>query len=255
MGTGSEEHQVNVIEAAGLGKRYGRAWALRDCTLSVPAGQVTGLVGPNGAGKTTLLSLAVGLARPTAGTVTVAGGERAGSPAARDKIAFVAQDAPLYAGLPVRDMLKVARNLNRRWDGDRAVGRLAELGIPLRARVGALSGGQKAQLALTIALARRPQLLVLDEPLAALDPVARQDFTRSLLAAVAEDQISAVFSTHVVAELEEVAGYLIVLGRGQVLLSGRAAGLTASHGGQSLAKVILSTLRGHAAGQETEAAA
>ena len=246
---------MNVIEAAGLGKRYGRTWALRDCTLSVPAGQVTGLVGPNGAGKTTLLSLAVGLATPTAGTVSVVGGERAGSPSARDKIAFVAQDAPLYANLPVRDMLKVARNLNRRWDNDRATTRLADLGIPLKARVGTLSGGQKAQLALSIALARRPELLVLDEPLAALDPLARQDFTRSLLAAVAEDQISAVFSTHVVSELEEVADYLIVLGRGQVLLSGRAADLTASHGGENLAKIILTTLRGHVTGHETEVAA
>src|SRR5215469_3761501 len=153
METGSKEHPMNVIEATGLGKRYGRTWALRNCTLSVPAGQVTGLVGPNGAGKTTLLSLAVGLAAPTAGTVSVVG-HRAGSPHARGRIAFVAQDAPLYANLPVRDMLKVARNLNRRWDNDRATSRLADLDIPLKARVGTLSGGQKAQLALSIALAR-----------------------------------------------------------------------------------------------------
>src|SRR6202035_4598330 len=164
---------MGVIEAVGLGKRYGRKkWGLRDCTLSVPAGCVTGLVGPNGSGKTTLLSLAVGRIRPTAGTVLVAG-ETAGSLAARDLTAFVAQDAPLYQNLPVRDMLRVARNLNVRWDQDRAVSRLDGLGIPLKQRVGELSGGQKAQLALTVALARRPALLVLDEPLAALAPAVR----------------------------------------------------------------------------------
>ena len=147
---------MNVIEAVGLGKRYGRKkWGLRDCTLSVPAGCVTGLVGPNAAGKTTLLSLTVGMIRPTAGTILVAG-ETAGSRAARDLTAFVAQDAPLYQNLPVLDMLRVARNMNLRWDHDRAISRLGGLGISLKQRVGALSGGQKAQLALTIALARRP---------------------------------------------------------------------------------------------------
>jgi ABC-2 type transport system ATP-binding protein len=243
---------MDVIEAVGLGKRYGRKkWGLRDCTLSVPSGCVTGLVGPNGSGKTTLLSLAVGLIRPTAGTVLV------GSLAARDLTAFVAQDAPLYQNLPVRDMLRVARNLNVRWDQDRAVSRLDGLGIPLKQRVGALSGGQKAQLALTIALGRRPELLVLDEPLAALDPLARADFTQSVREAVAEDQISAVFSTHAVAELEQVADYLIVLGRGAVLLSGTTAGLTAAHGGRSPEQVILSALREnaeHARGHAQEVA-
>jgi ABC-2 type transport system ATP-binding protein len=248
---------MDVIEAVGLGKRYGRKkWGLRDCTLSVPAGCVTGLVGPNGSGKTTLLSLAVGMIRATAGTVLVAG-ETAGSLAARDLTAFVAQDAPLYQNLPVRDMLRVARNLNVRWDHDRAVSRLDGLGIALKQRVGALSGGQKAQLALTIALARRPELLVLDEPLAALDPLARADFTQSVREAVAEDRISAVFSTHVVAELEQIADYLIVLGRGAVLLSGTTAELTAAHGGQSPEQVILSGLRenaAHAQGQAQEVA-
>jgi ABC-2 type transport system ATP-binding protein len=222
--------------------------------VSVPAGHLTGLVGPNGAGKTTLLNMAVGLARPTAGSVSVAG-ERAGSPSARDRVAFVAQNAALYENLPVRDMLHVARNLNRRWDNDRATGRLAGLDIPLKARVGALSGGQKAQLALTIALARRPGLLVLDEPLAALDPLARDDFMESVRAAVAEDHISAVFSTHVVGELEKVADYLIVLGRGQVLLTGSAASLAASHPGDNIEKIILNCLRASMAGHATEVAA
>ena len=216
---------------------------------------MTGLVGPNGVGKTTLLSLAVGMIRPTAGTVRVAG-ETAGSRAARDLTAFVAQDAPLYQNLPVRDMLRVGRNLNVRWDQDRAVSRLDGLGIPLKQRVGALSGGQKAQLALTIALARRPELLVLDEPLAALDPLARADFMQSVREAVAADQISAVFSTHVVAELDQVADYLIVLGRGEVLLSGTTADLTAAHGGRSdPEQVILSALRENARSRAQEVAA
>jgi ABC-2 type transport system ATP-binding protein len=245
---------MNVIEAVGLGKRYGRKWALRDCTLSVPAGCVTGLVGPNGAGKTTLISLTVGLIRPTAGTVRVAG-KPAGSRAARTLVAFVAQDTPLYQHLSVRDMLHVGRNLNVRWDHERAVTRLADLDIPLQERVGTLSGGQRAQLALTIALARRPELLVLDEPLAALDPLARADFMQSVRDAVAGDGISAVFSTHVVAELSQIADHLIVLGRGEVLLSGPADYLTATAGGAPLEQVILSRLRESARGRAREVAA
>src|ERR1700726_457271 len=167
---------MNVVEASGLGKRYGRTWALRECTLEIPAGRVTALVGPNGAGKTTLLNLAVGLTAPSAGAVPVLGGRRAGSPAALDGIAFVAQDTPLYKSLSVADMIYVTRNLNRRFDQPYARARLAELGIPTKRRGGKRPGGQEAQLALPLAVARRPQLLVLDEPVAALDPVARHDF-------------------------------------------------------------------------------
>jgi ABC-2 type transport system ATP-binding protein len=151
---------MNVIETSGLGKRYRHAWALRECTLAIPAGHVAALVGPNGAGKTTLLNLAVGLATPTAGVVTVLGGRPAGSPDALDGIAFVAQDTPLYESLSVTDMLHLTRNLNRHFDQGYARARLAELGIPLGKKTGKLSGGQQAQLALTLALARRPRLLV-----------------------------------------------------------------------------------------------
>jgi ABC-2 type transport system ATP-binding protein len=220
---------MTIIESRGLGKRYRRAWALRDCTLAVPGGHVVALVGPNGAGKTTLLHLAVGLARPTAGQITVLGGESAGSADALDRISFVAQDAPLYRNLPVRDMLQVARNLNRRWDQRYAGARLADLGIPLRQKVGRLSGGQQAQLALTVALARRPGLLVLDEPLAMLDPLARHDFMASLMGAVAEYGVSVVLSSHVLAELERVADYLILLARGRVQVAGEVEDLLARH--------------------------
>src|SRR5579862_6780004 len=110
------EKSMNVVEASGLGKRYGGSWALRECTLKIPAGHVTALVGPNGAGKSTLLNLVAGLAAPSAGSVTVLGGRPAGSPAALDGIAFVAQDTPLYKNLPVADMLHLTRNLSRRFD-------------------------------------------------------------------------------------------------------------------------------------------
>jgi ABC-2 type transport system ATP-binding protein len=220
---------MNVIEASGLGKRYGSTWALRECTLAVPAGHVAALVGPNGAGKTTLLNLAVGLAVPTGGVVTVLGGRPAGSPAALDGIAFVAQDTPLYKNLSAADMLHLTRNLNRRFDQPYAQTRLAELGIPLNRKAGKLSGGQQAQLALTLALARRPRLLVLDEPVAMLDPVARHDFLASVLTAAAADGVSVVLSSHVLAELERVADYLILLSRGRVQLADEVDDLLASH--------------------------
>jgi ABC-2 type transport system ATP-binding protein len=220
---------MDVVEATGLGKRYGRTWALRECTLTVPAGHVAALVGPNGAGKSTLLNLAVGLAAPSAGVVTVLGGLPAGSPAALDGIAFVAQDAPVCKNLSSADMLHLTRNLNRRFDQHYAETRLAELGIPLNRKAGKLSGGQQAQLALTLALARRPRLLVLDEPVAMLDPVARHDFMATVASAAAADGVSVVLSSHVLAELERVADYLVLLSEGQVQLAGQVDGLLAAY--------------------------
>ena len=220
---------MNVIETSSLGKRYRHSWALRECTLAIPAGHVAALVGPNGAGKTTLLKLAVGLAEPTAGAVTVLGGRPAGSMAALDGIAFVAQDTPLYRNLSAADLLHLTRNLNRHFDQYYAETRLGELGIPLNRKAGRLSGGQQAQLALTLALARRPRLLVLDEPVAMLDPVARHDFMASVLTAAAADGVSVVLSSHVLAELERVAGYLILLSRGRVQVAGQVEDLLATH--------------------------
>ena len=220
---------MNVIEASGLGKRYGSTWVLRECTLAIPAGHVAALVGPNGAGKTTLLNLAVGLAAPSAGGVTLLGGRPAGSPAALDGIAFVAQDTPLYKNLSVADMLHLTRNLNRRFDQHYARARLSELGIPLKRKAGKLSGGQQAQLALTLALARRPRLLLLDEPVAMLDPIARHDFMATVLTAMADDGVSVVLSSHVLAELERVADYLILLSGGRVQVAGEVGDLLASH--------------------------
>jgi ABC-2 type transport system ATP-binding protein len=234
--------RMNIIEANGLGKRYGGTWALRECTLAVPAGHVAALVGPNGAGKTTLLNLAVGLAAPSTGGITVLGGRPAGSAAALDGIAFVAQDTPLYKNLRVADMIYVTRNLNRYFDQPYAQARLAELGIPLKRKAGKLSGGQHAQVALTLALARRPRLLVLDEPVAMLDPVARHDFMATVQAASA-DGVSVLLSSHVLTELERVANYLVLLSRGQVRLAGAVGDLLVAHRQASLEDLALNCLR------------
>ena len=220
---------MNVVEARGLGKRYGGGWALRDCSLAIPGGHVAALVGPNGAGKTTLLNLAVGLAVPSAGGVTVLGGCPPGSPAALDGIGFVAQDTPLYTSLTAADMLHMTGNLNRRFDQAFAESRLAELGIPLQRKAGKLSGGQQAQLALTLALARRPRLLVLDEPVAMLDPIARHDFMAAVLMAAVDDGVSVLLSSHSLPELERVADYLILLSRGRVQVAGGVDDLLAGH--------------------------
>ena len=219
---------MNVIETSGLGKSYGRVPALHDCTLTVPAGRSAALVGPNGAGKSTLMNMLVGLTVPTAGSAAVLGGQPAGSAAALDGTGFVAQDAPVYRSLSCADMLHLSRNLNRRFDQPYAEARLAELGIPLKKKAGKLSGGQQAQLALTLALARRPSLLILDEPLAALDPLARQDFLGTVMTALA-DGVSVLLSSHALAELERVADYFIVLAGGEVRLAGDADDLLAGH--------------------------
>jgi ABC-2 type transport system ATP-binding protein len=220
---------MNVIEAHGLSKRYGRTWALRDCTLAIPAGRVVALVGPNGAGKTTLLQLAVGLISQSAGEITVLGGAAPGSPAALDGIAFVAQDTPLYPYLSVADTLRLVRSLTNTWDEARARARLDALGIPLKHKVGALSGGQQAQVALAVALARHPRLLVLDEPVAELDPLARHDFMSTLMEAVAEDGVSVLLSSHVLSELERVCDYLVLLSRGSVQIADGTDELLATH--------------------------
>jgi ABC-2 type transport system ATP-binding protein len=224
-----------AIEASGLGKRYRRRWALAECTLAVPAGQVTGLVGPNGAGKTTFLELAAGLLRPTAGTIRVRG--RAG---------FVAQDAPVYGDLSVADHRRKGRSLNDRWDAGRARRQVLDAGLDPRQRAGRLSGGQRAQLALALAVARRPGLLLLDEPAANLDPLARRQFLDSVAHAVraSGEGITVVFSSHLVADVERACGYLIVLAAAQVRLAGPVDSLLASSARfESLDDLVVSYLR------------
>ena len=220
---------MNAVETAGLGKHYRNRWALRGCTLAIPAGHVVALVGPNGAGKTTLLHSAVGLTTPTEGKIAILDNLSAGSFEALERVAFVAQDAPLHQHVSVMGMLELTRCLNRRFDSTHAKERLVELGIPLDKRVGKLSGGQQAQLALTLALASHPDLLVLDEPLARLDPLARHDLMALIMTGVAEAGLSVVFSSHVVSELERVADYLVVLAQGRLQLAGEIDDLVARH--------------------------
>ena len=218
-----------VITASGLGKQYRRTWALRDCTLAIPEGHVVGLVGPNGAGKTTLLRLAAGMLLPTRGTITVLGQRPAAGPAQLARVGFVAQDTPVYGRMTVADHLSLGAWLNPGWDGDLARRRIGQLGLDSRQRAGSLSSGQRAQLALTVALAKRPELLILDEPVAALDPLARREFLQGLMEAVAEDEVSFVLSSHLVADLERVCDYLIVLVGSRVQLAGEVDRLLATH--------------------------
>jgi ABC-2 type transport system ATP-binding protein len=218
-----------VLESRGLGKRYRQRWALADCTLSVPAGHVVGLVGPNGAGKTTLLHLATGLLAPTTGTIEVLGGPPATSPAQLARVGFVAQDTPTYAGLSVADHLRLGAHLNPGWDADLARGRIERLGLDAGQRAGKLSGGQRAQLALTLAIAKRPELLILDEPIASLDPLARREFLQSLMEFTAAHQVSVVMSSHLMADLERVCDYLIVLVGSRVRVAGEVEELLGAH--------------------------
>jgi ABC-2 type transport system ATP-binding protein len=218
-----------VIQASGLGKAYRRTWALRDCTLAIPDGHVVGLVGPNGAGKTTLLRLATGMLTPTRGTITVLGQRPAAGPAQLARVGFVAQDTAVYARLTVADHLRLGAWLNPGWDDGLAQQRIGQLALNPKQRAGSLSGGQRAQLALTLAMAKRPELLILDEPVASLDPLARREFLRGLMEAVAEHRLSVVLSSHLVADLERVCDYLVVLVASQVRVAGEVSDLLASH--------------------------
>ena len=218
-----------AIEARGLGRRYGRREALADCTLDVPAGRVTGLVGPNGAGKTTLLRLAGGMLAPTSGTIEVCGGRPGSGPAQLAKVGYVAQDTPVYAGLSVAEHLRLGARLNPRWDAAVARARVERLGLDPAQKAGKRSGGQRAQLALTLGLAKRPELLLLDEPVASLDPLARRDFLAVLMEAVAEQELGVVLSSHLVADLERVCDHLVVLVGARVRLAGEVETLLDQH--------------------------
>jgi ABC-2 type transport system ATP-binding protein len=219
-----------ALETDRLGRRYGSQWALRDCTLEIPRGTVTALVGPNGAGKTTLLRLAVGLTRPSAGSVRVLGLDPRGQAVeALPRVGFLAQDHPLYGGFSIEEMLQVGRKLNPDWDDAAARARIASLDLPANKRVRRLSGGQRAQVALTLALAKRPELLLLDEPVASLDPLARREFLQSVVEAVAERDLTVILSSHILADLERVCDHLVILATGRTQLAGSIDEIVASH--------------------------
>ena len=219
---------MSAISTQELGKRYGSKWALRDCTIDVPEGSVTALVGPNGAGKTTLLQLAVGLTRPSAGDVTVLGLSPR-DPALLARVGFVGQEHPLHRGFTVAETMKLGRKLNPGWDDALAHERLQRLDLPLDHTVGRLSGGQRAQVALTVALAKRPELLLLDEPVASLDPLARREFLNGLMEAVSETGLTVILSSHIVAELERVCDHLVILAHARAELAGPIDEILAGH--------------------------
>jgi ABC-2 type transport system ATP-binding protein len=219
---------MSAINTRGLGKRYGSKWALRDCTIEVPEGSVTALVGPNGAGKTTLLQLAVGLTRPSAGDVTVLGLSPR-DPALLARVGFVGQGHPLHRGFTVAETMKLGRELNPGWDDALAHERLQRLDVPLDRTVGRLSGGQRAQVALTVALAKRPELLLLDEPVASLDPLARREFLNGLMEAVSETGLTVILSSHIIAELERVCDHLVILAQARAELAGPIDEIVAGH--------------------------
>jgi len=221
---------VPALRADRLGKRYGHVWGLRDCTFSVPAGSVVALVGPNGAGKTTLLALTVGLLAPTEGQVAVFGEpSRAHSAGTLARVSYLAQDHPLYRSFTVADMFHFGRAMNRDWDEALARARMDALSIPLSRKIKALSGGQQAQVALTMALAKRAPLLALDEPVASLDPIARLEFMRDVMAAVADTGLTVVIASHVISELERVCDWLLILTGGRLQLAGPVDDLLAAH--------------------------
>jgi ABC-2 type transport system ATP-binding protein len=221
---------MSVLSTDGLGKRYGSRWALHNCSLEVEPGSVTALVGPNGAGKTTLLQLAVGLIAPTTGGLAVLG--RAPSTDAAEllpRVGFVAQDHPLHRAFSIADMLTFGRKLNPAWDDDLARRRIDALGLAPDHKVGKLSGGQQAQVALTLALAKRPELLLLDEPVASLDPLARRDFLATVMEAVTDTGVTVILSSHIVADLERVCDHLVILSHAQTVLVGAIDDIVAGH--------------------------
>jgi ABC-2 type transport system ATP-binding protein len=218
-----------AIETRGLSKRYRRVTALSGATISVPEGRISALIGQNGAGKTTLLRLLAGLARPTGGEVAVLGSRPSQDPAFLAGIGFLAQEIPLYRRFTAADHIGIGAHLNSRWDGALVRQRLEGLGIPLDQRVGTLSGGQRAQLALALTLAKRPRLLLLDEPVAALDPLARRQFLAHLAEAVADGGLTVVLSSHLVADLERTCDHLILLAASRVQLCGDIDTLLAEH--------------------------
>jgi ABC-2 type transport system ATP-binding protein len=218
-----------VIETSGLTKRYRRVTALSDCAISVPEGRISALVGSNGAGKTTLLRLFAGLAAPTAGRAVVLGGAPRQDPAYLAEIGFLAQEIPLYRRLTAREHIGIGAHLNPRWDGESVRARLGSLKIPLDRPVGTLSGGQRAQVALALTLAKRPRLLLLDEPLAALDPLARRNFLAALAEAAAGGDLTIVLSSHLIADIERVCDHLILLAASRVQLCGDIETVLAEH--------------------------
>ena len=220
----------SAIETVDLGRRYGRRWVLENCDLQVPVGTVTGLVGPNGAGKSTLMRLCAGLSRPTTGHVSILGDEiRPNGTGHLAHIGYLDQHRPMYRSLRVEEAMRVGRRLNTRWDDDAARTWIAELGVPPRARLSALSEGQATMVALVVCLAKVPEVVVLDEPLASLDPLARRQLIETLLGAVTDRRTTVFLSSHIVSELEPVCDHLVIMSEGRVSIAGSVESLLSEH--------------------------
>jgi ABC-2 type transport system ATP-binding protein len=216
-----------VLEARALGRRFGRRWALRDCTVAIPAGAVVGLAGPNGAGKSTLLDLAVALLAPTSGEVRTLGVDPVREPEVLARVGYVAQDAPLYRSFTIGETLEFARATNPAWDETVVEELVREL--PLERRVASLSAGDRARLALCLALGKRPSLVLLDEPFARLDPLAAREFLQLLMDGVADSGATVVIASHVIADIERVSDHIVLLSDGHVRLQGGVDFLLSSH--------------------------
>src|ERR1035437_4082598 len=219
-----------ALEANGLGKRYHSSWALQDCSFRLPAGRVAALVGPNGSGKRTLLQLAAGLSRPRSGQGATIG-HRPGDPRGDvlPAIGFLAQDQPLYKNFSVNDLLAYGRHTNPRWDDADARHRLESLGIPLNRTAGTLSGGQQTEVALSLCLSKHQELLLLDEPVSRLDPLARVRFLSTLMDVVASEGTTVVVSSHVLSDLERVCDFVIILSASRVQVAQDIDELLATH--------------------------
>ena len=221
---------VAALETIELGRRYRNKWGLRDCSLVVPEGTITGLVGPNGAGKSTLLRLAAGLSRPTTGSVRIFGEPVVpNSTRHLDRMGYFDQLRPLYVSLRVKDTIRLGQKLNRRWDTDAALGWLTELDVPMDEKVARLSLGQQALVSLALCMGKIPDLLLLDEPVASLDPLARRQLLETLLADVADRGTTVFLSSHIVSELEPLCDNLIILSASTVRVSGSIEELLQQH--------------------------
>jgi ABC-2 type transport system ATP-binding protein len=228
MGEPQPEAEAALV-GTGLGKRYRRRWALRGCDFSIPAGAVCGLVGPNGSGKSTLLALAAGLRQPSEGELRVLGRRPGLDEDVRARIGFVAQDKPLYPRLTVADTLRLGRELNPSWDDELAAEVVRQGRLPAGSRIGELSGGQRSRVALALALAKRPRLLLLDEPMADLDPLARHQLMGTLMGQAAEHGTTVVISSHILSELDGAIDHLLLVDLGRVRLAGEVEQLLGAH--------------------------
>jgi ABC-2 type transport system ATP-binding protein len=229
MSRAAQSATVPAIEAVGLGKRYGHTWGLQDCNLDVPKGTISALLGPNGAGKTSLLRIVAGFATASAGTVRVLGREPAQNLEFLTSVGYLAQEMPLYRRLNVAEHLELGGRLNPRWDDGAARGRLIDLRAPFDRPVATLSGGQHAQVALAIAVAKTPDILLLDEPVAALDPLARAEFLASLAVAAAGTGLTVLLSSHLLRDVEQVCDHVVLLASSRVQLCATTEALVSSH--------------------------